>query len=81
MSLLVQWKILKQFVNTLTVDDKYSLLNKDNLTQPMQILFSQKQNSFFQLFSESLKYASNIEHFPKKDDPHSQYISEITDTE
>ena len=65
MSLLVQWKILKQLVNTLIVDDKYSLLNRDNLIQPIQILFSQKQNSFSQLFSESLKYALNIEHFPK----------------
>ena len=65
MSLLVQWKILKQLVNTLIVDDKYSLLNRDNLTQPIQILFSQKQNPFSQLFSESLKYALNIEHFPK----------------
>ena len=30
------------FVNTLTGDDKYSLLNRDNLAKPIQIKLSQK---------------------------------------
>ena len=42
-SLLVIHKILRQFVNTLTVDDKHYLLNRDNWTQPIQIQLSQKQ--------------------------------------
>ena len=39
-------KILGVFVNTLTDDDKYSLLHADKLTQPIQILLSQKQKTF-----------------------------------
>ena len=36
-SLLVRWKILRMFVNTLTADDKCFLLNRDNLRQPIQM--------------------------------------------
>ena len=31
----------------MTADDKYSLLNRDNLTQPIPTQLSQKQNAFF----------------------------------
>ena len=40
--MLVLWKILRLFVNTLTDDDKYSLLYRDNLTQAIPIGLSQK---------------------------------------
>ena len=70
--MLVLCKMLKLFVNTLTADDKYSLLNKDNLTQPIQILLSQKQNTLLGLFFAFLKSKLNLGHFQKKDDPHSQ---------
>ena len=43
---LRQCKILRLFVNTLTSSEKYSLLNKDNSTQPIKILLSQKQNTY-----------------------------------
>ena len=76
--MLVLCKILRLFVNTLTDDDKYSLLYRDNLTQQIQILLSQKPNTFFQLFSEYLKRILNFEHFQKKDDPHSRCSSQIT---
>ena len=33
-------KILRLSVNTLSANDKYSLLNRDNLMQPIQIQFS-----------------------------------------
>ena len=59
-------KILGQFVKTLTANDKYSLLNRDNLTQPIQILVSQKQKSFSEFFSPFLKSTLNFEHFLKK---------------
>ena len=75
------FKILRLFVDTLPVDDLYSPLNKDNLTQPIHILLSQKQKTFSQLFSAFLLSTLNFEHFQKKDDPHSQCISEITDSE
>ena len=40
---LVICKIFRLFVNTLTADDKFSLLNTDNSVQPIQMLLSQKQ--------------------------------------
>ena len=65
MSMLVHWKILKLFLNTLTDDDKYCLLYRDNLTQPIQILLSQKQQTFSEFFSAFLKCSLNFEHFQK----------------
>ena len=59
-------KILGLFVNTLTDDDKYCLLYRDNLTQPIQIRLSQKQKTFSQFFSAFLKSTLNFEHFQKK---------------
>ena len=64
--MLVLFKILGLFVNTLSDDDKYCLLYRDNLTQPVQILLSQKQKTFFQFFSAFLKSTLNFEHFQKK---------------
>ena len=69
--MLVLCKILRLLVNTLTDDDRYSLLHRDNLTQPIQILLSQKQKTFSQLSSKILKPTLNFAHFQKKDDPHS----------
>ena len=79
--MLVLSKILGLFVNTLTDDEKNSLLYIDNLTQPIQILLSQKQNTFSQLSSKILKPTLNFEHFQKKDDPHSRCSSQITVSE
>ena len=59
------------FVNRLTADDKYSLLNRDNLTQQIQMQFSQKQKAFSQIFFAFSKSTLNFEHYQKKDDPHS----------
>ena len=61
-SVLVICKILRLFSNTLSADGKYSLLNKDNLMQPIHFFL-------------------HLEHFQKKDDPHSWRITEITDPE
>ena len=59
------------FVNTLTADDKYSLLNRDNLTQQNRTQLSQKQKGFSQFFLAFSKYTLNFEDFEKRDDPHS----------
>ena len=59
------------FVNTLTADDKYSLLNRDNLTQPIWAELSKEQTAFSQLLRAFWKSTLNFEHFLKKDDPHS----------
>ena len=76
--MLVLCKFLRLFVNTLTPDDKYFLLSRGNLTQPIQILLSQKQSTFSELFSSFLKSTLNFVHFRTKYDPHSRCISEIT---
>ena len=65
----------------LTDDDKYCLLYRENLTQAIQILLSQKQKTFSEFFSSILKSTLNFEHSGKKDDPHSQCISQITVSE
>ena len=65
-SMLELCKILGLFVNTLTDDDKYCLLYRENLTQPIQILLSQKQKTFSQSLSGFLKSTLNFEHFQKK---------------
>ena len=75
--MLVLCKILRLFVNKLIDDDKYCLLYRDNLTQPIQILLSQKQKTFSEFFSTFLKYTLNFEHFQQKYDPHSRCISQI----
>ena len=79
-SILVLCKILRLFVNTLIADDKSSLVNRDNFSQPIQILLIQKQNTFSQFFSAFLKSKLNFEHFSQKDDPNTRCIFEITDS-
>ena len=59
------------FVNKLTADEKYSLLNRDKLTQPIRTQLSQKHTDFSQSFLAFSKSTLNFEHFQKIDDPHS----------
>ena len=61
-------KILRLFVNTLTVNDKHYLLNRDNLTQQIEMQLSEKQKPFSEFFFAFLKSILNFRHFPKKDD-------------
>ena len=70
-SLLLIHKTLRLFVKTLTVDEKHYLLNRDNLTQPIQIQVSQEQKTFSEFFFAFLKPILSFKHLPKKDDPHS----------
>ena len=76
--MLVLCKILGLFVNTLTDDNKYSLLYRDNLMQQIEKLLSQKPKTFSELSFEILKDRLNFAHFQKKDDPHSRCSSQIT---
>ena len=75
--LLVICKILGLFGNTLTADEKYSLLNNDNLTQPIQMKLSKKQKNFLIFFSVFLKSSSHFQHFLNNDSHQSLCISEI----
>ena len=65
-SLLVTCKISRLFPNTLSTDGKYSLLNRDNLTQSTQMQLSGKKFFFSTSFSAFLKSSWNFEHFLKK---------------
>ena len=79
-SLLVISKILTVVLNTFTADERYSVLTRDNLTQPIHMHISQKQKTYSEIFL--LKSVLNFEHLrKKKDDPHNLCISKITDSE
>ena len=64
------------FVNKLTANDKHYMLNRDNLTQPIQMQLSQTQRNFSEVFFfvfvffAFLKSILNFKHFPKRDDFH-----------
>ena len=79
--MLVLCKFLRLLVKTLTDDKRYSLLYRENLTQPIQILLSQKRKTFSQFFSAFSKSTLNFQHFQKKDHPHSRIIPKITVSE
>ena len=64
-------KILRLFVNTLTVDESHYVLNRDNLRELIQIQLSQKQKNFCDVFFAVLKSILNFKHLPKNDDPDS----------
>ena len=53
----------------MTADDKYSLLNRHNLTQPIPTQLSQKQKAFSIFLLRFSKSTLTFEHFQKKDDP------------
>ena len=67
--------------NTLAADEKYPVHNRDNLTIPIEMQFSQKKKDFSEFFAEFLKSKFNFVQLEKKDDPHSFCISEITYSE
>ena len=75
-SRLVIWESLRRFVNTISAVDKCSLPNRDILMQPIHMELSQKLKTFSQFFRAFSKSGLNFEHFEKKDDPHSLFISE-----
>ena len=68
-------------VNTSAADEKYPVLNRDNLTIPIQMQLSQKRKTFPQFFAAFFKSGGNFESLEKKDDPFSFFSSEIMDSE
>ena len=65
----------------MAADEKYPVLNRDNLTISVQMQLSQKQKTFSEFLAAFLKSRLNFEYFEKKEDPHRICISEITDSE
>ena len=59
----------------MTVDDKHYMLNRDNLTQPIQMQLSKSQKKISEICIAFLNFLLTFKHFPKKDDPHSWCIS------
>ena len=47
-------------------DEKYPVLNRDNLTIPIQMELSEKQKSFSEFFAAVLKSYWNFEGFEKE---------------
>ena len=60
-------QILGLLVNILAADEKYPILNRDNLTIPIEMQLSEKQKSFSQFFAAFLKSRLSFEHFEIKD--------------
>ena len=74
-------QILGLPVNTLAADEKDPVLNRDNLTIPIEMQLCQKQNIFSEFFARFLKSAISFKSFKTKGDPHRFCISDITDSE
>ena len=65
-SLLHTWKFFTPFLNTLTADDKYSLISKDKWMERIQFHLSQKQSILYEFIFRFFESAFNFEHFKKK---------------
>ena len=70
-SILMIHKILRFFIKALTVDGKYYLFNKENLTQPIQMQLSRKEKTFSEISFAFPNSFLNFKSWPKKDDPRS----------
>ena len=79
-SLLLTSQTLGTLVSTLTDDEKYPLLKRDNLTVPIQMQFSYKDKRFSNFFTAFLKSRQNFEHFEQKHHPHRFCNFKITDS-
>ena len=71
-------KIVTPVFNTVTVHGKCYLLNRDNLTQQIQMQLSEKQKSFSEFFFGVLKSLLDFKHLSKKDDLEAEIFPEIT---
>ena len=60
-------KILGLFFNTLTGNEKYSVLNGENLEEHLHIQLSQKRKTFSGFVFAFSKFRFNFEHFQTKD--------------
>ena len=69
------------FCNTLTALDNYPLQECGNLSSPIQLELSLKPTIFVDFFVSFQESTSNFEHFEKKDERHTYFISEIRECE
>ena len=59
------------FVTIFTGDGNCSLLNRDNIRQPILMQLSQKEKSFSRFVPDFFKCRLNFDYFQEKDDPNS----------
>ena len=64
-SLLDTWKFFRPFLNTLTADDKYSLISKEKWMETIQMHLSQKRMIFSEFFSAVFECTLNFQYFQK----------------
>ena len=81
MRLLLTCQISGLLVNTLAADEKYPLLNTDNITIPIQMQLSQKQKTFSEFFPRFIKCKKNFQHFDKENEPRRMCNFKIMDSE
>ena len=81
MSALVTSEIFRQFVNTLTPDDKYSRRYMQIFLQKHETPLYQKGMAFFRFFIAFRKCAWNLQHSEKKEEYPSLIITEIIASE
>ena len=77
-SFVLTCQFLGVLVNTLATDEKYPVLNRDNLTISIQMQLSQTQETLSQAFCAFLKSTLSFQYFEKRDDPQGNCISDIT---
>ena len=80
-SLFLTCKILGVVVNTLAANENYPVLNRENLTLPIQMQLSQKLKTFSQFFPAFFKSSWNFEYFERKHDSHRFGFFEVTYSE
>ena len=78
--LLLTWQILGLLFNTLAADKKYPVLNRDNITIPIQTQLSQKQKTFSNFLLHLLNLDEILNIWKKKSDPHTLCNFEIMDS-
>ena len=77
-SLLLTCKILGLLVNTFAAVEEYHVLNRENLTIPIHMQFSQKQRTFPQFLAAFLKSSFNI---AENDDTHRFCFFKISESQ
>ena len=68
-------QILGLLVNTVAADDKYPVLNRENLTIPIKMQLSKKEKYFSELFAAFLKCSLNLQQLPQKQNIFCDYFA------
>ena len=69
------------FRHTFSANDNYPVQESGNFSSPIQMELYLKPTIFSNIFVSFLESTSNFKHFEKKNDRHSYFTSEITDSE